>query len=62
MENRKLFEDVFKEVNIDEVDGFMGGKWTAAQCVAAALACAASAAGCGSVDATLCDAVMKNCS
>lgn len=61
MESKKMFEEVFKEVSIDEVDDFLGGKWSAEQCAAAALACAASAMGCGSVDATLCEAVMKNC-
>lgn len=61
MENKQLFENVFNEINIDEVDEFIGGKWSKEQCIAASIACAASAAGCGSVDATLCDAIAKNC-
>ena len=61
MESKKLFEEVFSEVDVNDVDDILGGKWSKEQCVAASLACAASAAGCGSVDATLCDAIKKNC-
>ena len=61
MESKKLFEEVFSEVDVNDVDDVLGGKWSKEQCVADSLACAASAEGCGSVDATLCDAIKKNC-
>lgn len=61
MKSKELFNEVFEEIDLDTVENIDGGKWTAAQCAAAAIACAASVGCGGSIDATLCDAVMKNC-